>query len=528
MSLRLSAKVPASWLGRHPMNHHINSILDPIGEATHWAAQITPRDGLITVYGLGAGYHLKALLDISAPDCKIITYEPDPKRVSVLSPKHPHFADKRSIILTSWYEYKELFSKLDERYKSVAFATIPAYKSLHEDDYNTFCQSLRREMACLHGDMVTSLRFSYDWQNNVLKNLQHLKDSYPVARLFNQWKDKPFVILASGPSLDRDFHLLERLRGKAMTVAVGGLLPKLHRAFHGFPDYCMVFDGGWANYWGHFRGLDTKIPLIYDFITQHNVISEYPGPKVMMSVWPGDYMIKNHVDTEIGYLQIGPSIANTLLDFAIKVGANPIIFCGQDLAHIKGKAHASDTNLTENQQTVPQSKVVAKVKGVTGETIESNQSLLVFLHCLEATIAKHPEKTFINTSMEGAKIKGTIDMPLEQVIDEELGIDWSYEMAELKEKLFSPVPWNMSKFKEHLRRSRIYGERLLKRLETMENTKDVHDEIKNVDYAFFYFALQPAWDAIKCGRPVENIIAKAKKAVKFTLPIIEETYRKVA
>ena len=146
------------------MNHHINSILDPIGEARDWANQITPRDGLITVYGLGGGYHLKALLDISAPDAKIITYEPDPKRVSEMEP----CPDERSVILTSWHEYKELFCKCDERYKSVAFATIPAYKSLYEDDYNTFCQALRREMACLHGDMVTSLRFSFDWQNNVL------------------------------------------------------------------------------------------------------------------------------------------------------------------------------------------------------------------------------------------------------------------------------------------------------------------------------------------------------------------------
>ena len=81
-------------------------------------------------------------------------------------------------------------------------------------------------------------------------------------------------------------------------------------------------------------------------------------------------------------------------------------------------------------------------------------------------------------------------------------------------------PYNMKRFKEHLRRSRVYGERLLRKIDTVE---DIQAEIRNTDYAFFYFALQPAWDAIKSGRPIEHVRKEAKKAVRFTLPILEET-----
>jgi len=36
----------------------------------------------------------------------------------------------------------------------------------------------------------------------------------------------------------------------------------------------------------------------------------------------------------------GGSVATTILDIAIKMGGNPIILVGQDLAYVDGKNHA--------------------------------------------------------------------------------------------------------------------------------------------------------------------------------------------
>jgi len=66
---------------------------------------------------------------------------------------------------------------------------------------------------------------------------------------------------------------------------------------------------------------------------------------------------------------------------------------------------------------------------------------------------------------------------------------------------------------------------LLRKIDTAEN---LEAEIRNTDHAFFFFALQPAWDAIKSGRPVEHIKKEVKRAIKFTLPLLEDIYRKAA
>ena len=234
-------------------------------------------------------------------------------------------------------------------------------------------------------------------------------------------------------------------------------------------------------------------------------------------------MLNDHIGQKVGYLQIGPSIANTMLELAVEVGGDPIILVGQDLAHTDGKTHAAGTHLTVSwYDKIPQSTDKRKVCGIQGGSLDSNSSLEIFLHCFEGRIHTKNRKV-INTSLTGARIQGTEDVPLQKIVDE--GIDLTVELIELKHGLFKPIDYDLKKFKKFLHLSLVNGEELLQRL---KNGVDIESEIRHGEYVLFYFSLQYVWEGIKCGRDLNMLRKKAIESLEYALPMLEETYRKAA
>ncbi len=153
-----------------------------------------------------------------------------------------------------------------------------------------------------------------------------------VVNLFNKFEGIPVVIVSAGPSLNKNIHLIKKLKGKAVILCVGTAYRALKR--HAIkPDFIVSFDGGIANY-RQFEKLEFgDIPLIYDPVIYPDIIKEYDGPMVTANI-SNSFLVwlEKQLDFEAGDLLVGPSVANVTYDLARKIGGNPIIFTAQDLA----------------------------------------------------------------------------------------------------------------------------------------------------------------------------------------------------
>jgi hypothetical protein len=112
-----------------------------------------------------------------------------------------------------------------------------------------------------------------------------------------------------------------------------------------------------------------------------------------------------------GRVDVGESVSTFMLDTAVKMGSNPIVFIGQDLAFSDGHTHA--------QGIGKRLKITAKarkVKSVTGGEVDTSAVYSWILHWIEKRIASVPGRVFINTSGAGAAIKGTLSMAFSEVI----------------------------------------------------------------------------------------------------------------
>ena len=153
-----------------------------------------------------------------------------------------------------------------------------------------------------------------------------------VAELKDLYKDKPAILVSTGPSLAKNIHHLIDLKDKAIIICVGQALRPL-LAYGIRADFACTVDFGEVNY-VHFKGLmDCGIPLVTINRTYAPLIKAWQGPKFIAATpVPGFEEMATGILSKKGFVEAGGSVAHLCFGFAQLLGANPIIFIGQDLA----------------------------------------------------------------------------------------------------------------------------------------------------------------------------------------------------
>jgi len=96
------------------------------------------------------------------------------------------------------------------------------------------------------------------------------------------------------------------------------------------PDFFAIIDPQDITY-NQIKGYENiGIPFIYLVTAASYTVSRYLGPKLVAYYGKYNNSSEHLVDS-------GGSVATTILDIAIKMGGNPIILVGQDLAYVDGK-----------------------------------------------------------------------------------------------------------------------------------------------------------------------------------------------
>ena len=164
------------------------------------------------------------------------------------------------------------------------------------------------------------------------------------------FKGIPAFIVAGGPSLDKNIHLLPSVKGKGVIISVDTVLPALLRkgvkpdfvtsidsqnlTFEKIADVSLDVEGislitmPWVN---------RKVSMIFPFERRFWWFSGHRIEKWMNRIVGGTI-------NERG----AGRVAHLNLISAIVFGCSPIVFIGQDLAYTGGATHAKNTALTGN------------------------------------------------------------------------------------------------------------------------------------------------------------------------------------
>jgi len=250
---------------------------------------------------------------------------------------------------------------------------------------------------------------------NALANLKIILENPGINLLYDKFKGKPAIVVATGPSLNKNKHLLKGLEHRALIVSADaslkilmemGVKPHLVTALERVPEVVKLIDGFTAEDLAevYFAACPIILPEVY---------AAYPGPKIMV------YRNFNHfkwLETDKGILNIGPSAGNMAFKVAEALGCDPIILIGQDLAYGReGTSHAQGTPYGEHQLTEDDNDIL-EVPGNDGLPVKTNSTWLQFLKHYRIDLETY-QGACLNCTEGGAYIQGARVMTFQSAID---------------------------------------------------------------------------------------------------------------
>ena len=386
----------------------------------------------VFIMGTGNWLYLKALAERTEKRLAIIVYEPSLE----IFMKFLEYADlekwmdRHTIIF--WIEGLEDMDKRHFKqmaggilkYETIMYSRrfiVPNYETLFPDQALSFMKLcwnvINDERACFN----TKNTFSTVMVKNLLANARYLCKGYKTTQLVEVIPmDIPGIVVAAGPSLNKNIEELKKAKGKALIIAVDTAIKPLLKAGI-VPDMFFIVDA--------LKPLDLikieeakDIPLITTLNAASDLLDFHKGQKFFFNEgWEFADKIFEKSEEPLGTVPSGGSVATNIFSLYYKIGLSTVILVGQDLAYTNNKSHADGTfqEVMKEENT----NGFEMVEGNYEEKVPTRPDFKLYLNwyneVIEGFKAHRENFRVINATEGGAKIKGTEIMTLKEAIEQE-------------------------------------------------------------------------------------------------------------
>lgn len=437
-------------------------------------------------YGVGLGYHIAELIK-RYPDVAVSLYEPS---ITIFQ----HFISH--VDLRKWKDnIKNIYVEQSEEHVStylthftkhsseeITFLVLPSYERIFPERTAGFIAKFRKAVHTKGAYVTASKIFAKRISINNIVNLPKVAETPDIltdgACYF---RGKPVLIVAAGPSLDLEYENLRYIKENklAYIFSVGSAVNSL--LSHGiYPDAACTYDGSVKNATVFQkikeRGI-TEIPLVFGTTVGYETLENYPGRLFHFfvsrdNISPLLLRRTDHVQHDmVGSFK---TIATITLHLLAKLGCNPIILVGQNLAFTETQQYAKGIDYINPEITDDKMKDTITVKSVEGNEIRTSPVLNLMREEMQSLIASLDSVEVINTTKGGAHIEGTVYMPLQDVIEERLKKNGPVVSSDWLE--MEPVSYDLDYLQEQVKRL----EHLFDQYEqTLDKFADLFAEMKH-------------------------------------------------
>lgn len=371
-------------------------------------------------FGLGLGY--LAMVDGTLPAGRRLVFEPDPNLFQVALD---------ALDLPTLYEQYRVQVFIDEvafgvaveqafdRGENFRVTALPFYPKHYPAAYDQFRALVRAKLEASKVRQVTLAKVYPHILRASLQSLWHTTRLPAVDGLVGRFKGKPAVILAAGPSLERNLVAIKPYRDRIVLFAVARVVAAMER--HGLtPDFLVHTESkDYSSQVYGVAGLSRMCLLLSDQC--HPGFFRLPARQIL--VYQSDTNLVTHWKTrllpQLRHFRIdsGGSVANDAFSLAFAFGCDPIILTGQDLAVSGGRSYFDGAR---NRAFPYDPEHVRPVPGYFGATATSLIHYVTFIHWYEdaaAVLRSQGNPTrLINATEGGAALRGFRPMRLDHVL----------------------------------------------------------------------------------------------------------------
>lgn len=294
----------------------------------------------------------------------------------------------------------------------------PAYDSVYLEQIEKKVQSVNTamEIGCARENTIVDRNSEINYAR--IMNLSLLYKSTSLLKFKEKCikdidvEDIPVIIVAAGPSLDKNIHQLKLAQGKAFIIAVDSAIRMLEK-YNIKPDAYVTLDAIKPAVLFENK-IAKETPIFYCGHSSYNNIKDLQGKKIFIDAEPFMGNVLKSRGKEAGEISPGGSVANAAFAIAQFVGFKNIIMVGLDLAFAEDKKHAS---VVYNEKSVKEeeSSKYTYVDGIHGEKLLTYQNFILYKEWYERKLENSDVK-MINATEGGAKIKGAENVTLQEAI----------------------------------------------------------------------------------------------------------------
>jgi hypothetical protein len=413
----------------------------PQQDAQQWASAVQADDKyVVVVNGFGLGYHVKALFDRLPAEALIIVSEPNLGllRTALACADYSAMLQTGRVLIFRQLDRGQLVDRLEPRSalltSGMVFARHQPSVQMTPAFHSDFNKQITEFIAFTRTGFLTLMLNNVATCKNIANNIGRYVTTPPIDVMENAFAGYPAILVAAGPSLAKNMHLLHQAKGKAVIIAVQTMLKPLLAA--GIePDFVTSLDYNTVST-RFFEGLDEaggtgQVHLVAESKANWNVLDVFDGT---MSLIHNDFaqrLLRQAVPARKG-LKAGATVAHLSFYLAEFLGCEPIILIGQDLGFVDGLYYKPGTAIhetwgvelgrfntleTKEWERIARSKtILRKIPDIHGHPMYTEEQFFVYLQQFERDFAAS-RCTVIDATEGGARKEHVKLMTFADAID---------------------------------------------------------------------------------------------------------------
>lgn len=396
-----------------------------------WTNQtdISNYRSIAVVFGMGNGEYIRALRRKNA-DMTIIVFEPS-EDIALINRDEIGCEDliNDPNIMIAIGE-NSLTGVHDTLSRLMVFEVVKYTKLFVVPNYNIIFTELLERFLSIYGECLSValsrryslLKFQGEMKENINNNILDFINQYSLKDVLDglvrvDKEGVPAIVVAAGPSLDKNIKELKRAVGKSFIIAVDTALKPL--ANEGIiPDITLSIDS--HKPLSLFENDYTKdVPIILGLTSNSKIRDVHRGMRIYQGSQKSildrfiiDFSKENTV------LESGGSVTCDAFSLAQKAGFKTVIFIGLDLAFTGDITH-SKASYGKEQTIAEDNPDHFNVESMDGGMVKTSASLEIYRRWFEHAVEIYSDIKVIDATEGGAKKRGMEIMTLKDAIDRE-------------------------------------------------------------------------------------------------------------
>lgn len=302
---------------------------------------------------------------------------------------------------------------------NVNFATnkhiaISQYQQLFPTEIKSFLSVIKKRYGEIQVEANTIVKYGEQICYNGIHNMCYLpgcQSGYDYIGKFP--KDLPMIVVAAGPSLEKNMHLLKKAKGKALIVVVDTAIKSIIK--NGIePDFIITIDNHKPVELFDVPGIE-KIPFLVEVAANTEVLERVKSERIIfysadLIVWTKMFEAER---SSIRHLYAGGSVAIDAMITGIEWGIKTVIMIGQDLMMTGNRHHVGEEEVKDRSKL----QRVVELKDIYGNDGYTTNDYYMYIDEIGQLAGRLTNVKFIDATEGGAPKANTEIMTLQEAID---------------------------------------------------------------------------------------------------------------